>query len=89
MASPLEQFKCQPDGMPIVLMKDAQTVGGYPKIAHVISPDLNQLAQLTPGDSIRFKRVEIHEAHELLSEHVKRLDHLKEQIKEKDFTHVS
>jgi biotin-dependent carboxylase-like uncharacterized protein len=77
------------DGMPIVLMRDAQTVGGYPKIAHAISPDLNQLAQLTPGDSIKFKRVEIHEAHELLSEHVKRLEHLKEEIREKKFTRVS
>jgi len=71
------------DRMPIVLMKDAQTTGGYPKIAHVVSPDLDRVAQLRPGDSLRFGRIEIHEAHELVSQLVKQLDHLKEHIKER------
>lgn len=71
------------DRMPIVLMKDAQTTGGYPKIAHVISPDLNQVAQLKPGDSLRFERIEIHEAHELVCQLVKRLDRLKEHVRER------
>ena len=72
------------DRMPIVLMRDAGTTGGYPKIAHVISPDLDQVSQLTPGDSIRFKRIEIREAHEIVDQAMKHLDRLKGSIKEAD-----
>lgn len=42
-----------PDGHPIVLLADAQTHGGYPRIAHVIRADLPRLAQLRPGDTMR------------------------------------
>ncbi|MHB1421745.1 MAG: 5-oxoprolinase subunit C family protein [Gemmataceae bacterium] len=45
------------DGQCIVLGVDGQTIGGYPKIAHVISADLDKLAQLRPGESIRFEGV--------------------------------
>jgi antagonist of KipI len=44
-----------PDGRPIVLMADAQTVGGYPRLGHVIAADLPRLAQLCPGDTVRFE----------------------------------
>lgn len=54
-----------PDGQPIVLMADAQTIGGYPQIAHVISADLPLVAQLRPGDSVQFRAIELDEAHEL------------------------
>jgi biotin-dependent carboxylase-like uncharacterized protein len=43
-----------PDGQPIVLLADAQTVGGYPRIGHVASADLARLAQCRPGDSLGF-----------------------------------
>lgn len=43
-----------PDGQPIVLLADAQTHGGYPCIGHVIRADLPRLAQLRPGDTLRF-----------------------------------
>ena len=42
-----------PDGMPIVLMADGPTVGGYPKIAVVITADLPILVQGQPGESLR------------------------------------
>lgn len=45
------------DGLPVVLGVDGQTIGGYPKIAHVIRADLDRLAQLRPGDRVRFVRV--------------------------------
>jgi biotin-dependent carboxylase-like uncharacterized protein len=45
------------DGQCIVLGVDGQTIGGYPKIAQVISADLDKLAQLRPGESLRFQRV--------------------------------
>ena len=44
-------------GQPIVLLADSQTVGGYPKIAHVISADLPRLAHLPPGTCVQFQRV--------------------------------
>lgn len=54
-----------PDGRPIVLMADAQTLGGYPKIAHAITVDLPLLAQLRPGDTVHFSEVTLEEAHRL------------------------
>ena len=57
-----------PGGDPILLLGDCQTVGGYPKIAHVISVDLAMAAQLMPGDTIRFVEVSLEEALELLRE---------------------
>jgi len=42
------------DGQPIVLLADAQTHGGYPRIAHVIACDRPRLAQLRPGESVHF-----------------------------------
>ncbi|WDF49110.1 biotin-dependent carboxyltransferase family protein [Paenibacillus sp. KACC 21273] len=53
------------DGQPIVLMADRQTLGGYPKIAHVITVDLPVLAQLAPGASIRFDRITLAQAQSL------------------------
>lgn len=52
-----------PDGgAPIVLMPDGPTVGGYPKIAVVVSADLGRLAQLRPGDRPDFQLVTLAEA---------------------------
>jgi 5-oxoprolinase (ATP-hydrolysing) subunit C len=45
------------DGRPIVLMRDRQTTGGYPKIATVITADLPRFAQLSPGAEARFRLV--------------------------------
>lgn len=44
-----------PDGQPIVLLADAQTHGGYPRVGHVIRADWPRLAQLRPGDRLRFQ----------------------------------
>jgi antagonist of KipI len=54
-----------PEGQPIILMADRQTTGGYPKIADVISVDLPLLAQVKPGESVRFVPVGLEEAQEL------------------------
>ncbi len=43
------------DGLPIILMADAQTHGGYPVIGHVIRADWPRLAQLRPGDALYFQ----------------------------------
>ncbi|HKP38412.1 MAG TPA: hypothetical protein VJT71_16250, partial [Pyrinomonadaceae bacterium] len=55
-----------PSGKPIILLGDCQTIGGYPKIAHVITVDLPVASQLGPGDQVRFREVTIAEAHRLL-----------------------
>lgn len=47
-----------PDGQPIVLLADAQTVGGYPRLGHVIAADLPRLAQRRAGDTLRFVAVD-------------------------------
>lgn len=44
-----------PDGEPIVLLAEAQTIGGYPRIGHVIGADMPRLAQLRAGDAVRFE----------------------------------
>jgi antagonist of KipI len=54
-----------PDGQPIVLLADRQTVGGYPKIAIVASVDLPLLAQLRAGDTVTFAEIPVAEAQEL------------------------
>lgn len=54
-----------PDGQPIVLMADRQTIGGYPQIGTVVSVDLPKLAQLRPGEEVRFERVTVAEARAL------------------------
>ncbi|MGZ4965568.1 MAG: 5-oxoprolinase subunit C family protein [Chthoniobacterales bacterium] len=53
-------------GQPILLLGDCQTIGGYPKIAHVITVDLPAAAQLRPGDEVRFAEVSLGEAQRLL-----------------------
>jgi biotin-dependent carboxylase-like uncharacterized protein len=50
------------DGRPIVLGRDCQTTGGYPKIATVISADLDRLLQIPPGAPVRFAVVSRPEA---------------------------
>lgn len=51
-----------PDGQPIVLLADAQTVGGYALLGHVIAADLPRLAQAGPGTTLAFAPVDIDEA---------------------------
>jgi antagonist of KipI len=57
-----------PSGNPILLLGDCQTIGGYPKIAHVISVDLGVAAQFRAGDHVHFSEVSLADAHRLLLE---------------------
>jgi antagonist of KipI len=60
-----------PNGQPILLLGDCQTIGGYPKIAHVITVDLPIAAQLSHGATVRFQEVSLPEAQSLLREREK------------------
>lgn len=51
-----------PNGHPIVLMADRQSLGGYPKIANVVSVDLTLMAQARPRTRVRFVEVGLPEA---------------------------
>ncbi len=46
-----------PSGQPIVMTADHPTTGGYPRIGNVVEEDLSILAQLKPGDAVRFCEV--------------------------------
>lgn len=63
------------DCQPIVLFVE-QTVGGYTKIATVISSDLSRLAQALPGDTVRFESVGLETAHGIYREEAARLDRI-------------
>jgi len=51
-----------PGGQAIVLMAEAPTTGGYPRIAQVAEVDRSRLAQRKPGDRLRFVEISLAEA---------------------------
>jgi biotin-dependent carboxylase-like uncharacterized protein len=51
-----------PDGLPILLMADRQTVGGYPAVGYLARADVPKAAQLWPGDRVRFVPISVDEA---------------------------
>ena len=53
------------NGLPIALMADHQTTGGYPKIAEIAAADVPRLAQLAPGGTVQFARCTLAQAREL------------------------
>ena len=70
------------DGQPIVLLTDHPTIGGYPKIANVISADYDLLIQKTPGEKISFKCVVLHEAEKIYKEYLTNISKIIKDIKE-------
>ena len=65
-----------PSGLPIISSVDGQTIGGYPRIAVVISADLAKLAQLAPGDSVMFVKVSQEQALTILKNKQQQLSQL-------------
>ncbi len=57
-----------PGGRPIVLLADAQTTGGYPRIAQVVAVDIPRLAQMPAGQVVRFQKITLDEAERLYFE---------------------
>lgn len=72
-------------GMPIIMMADRQTTGGYAKIGTVISPDLAILAQLKPGDKVRLKQVSITTSHEIYHQYKDKIENIQRYIKDNSF----
>ena len=67
-------------GQPIVLLADHQTTGGYPRMAQAITADFSALAQLRPGQVIRFAEVSLAEAQALYLAQERRLQQLKRAV---------
>ncbi|MFD1851412.1 biotin-dependent carboxyltransferase family protein [Oceanobacillus bengalensis] len=68
------------DGNPIILLADRQTTGGYPKIGQVATVDFSKLAQMKPGDKLRFKKITHEEAQVLYLEQEESIQQLRQGI---------
>ena len=66
MGLPLGAIQVPPDGGPIVMLADRPVTGGYPVPAVVIGADVGRVAQLRPGDEVRFASVALEEARSAL-----------------------
>jgi urea carboxylase len=68
------------DGLPIVLMAERHSAGGYLKIAHVISVDLPLMAQLAPQQQLRFECIELAAAQTLFLQRERQLTQLRDTL---------
>lgn len=77
---PMGAIQVPGSGLPIVLLADRQTTGGYPKIATAVTVDIPRLGQAKPGDKLRLKSVTISEARVLLQEYEDMLSTIKDLL---------
>lgn len=69
-----------PDGQPIVLLCDRQTIGGYPKLGAVLSVDLPLLAQLPAGGKVSFVPISVDKAREVRLQATKQFEQLEPEV---------
>jgi antagonist of KipI len=69
-----------PEGSLLLLLADAQTTGGYPRIAQVAAVDLPLIAQLRPADKMKFTEISFRGAEKLFLESEKNLEYIRESI---------
>jgi len=62
-STPLGAVQVPGQGTPVLLLRERGTTGGYTKIACIITPDIDVIGQTPPGADIRFRAVELTEAH--------------------------
>jgi allophanate hydrolase subunit 2 len=67
-------------GLPVVLMRDAGTNGGYPKLGAIIDADLDRLAQTRPGQSVQFTAIDVEDAHVLRRQYLARIHGLQKEL---------
>ena len=63
---------------PIILLRQRQTVGGYPRVFNVIDPDVDLLAQYRPDQTLQFRPIDFNEAQAIKAQYNRDLDRLKE-----------
>ncbi|MGQ9506230.1 MAG: biotin-dependent carboxyltransferase family protein [Candidatus Bathycorpusculaceae bacterium] len=73
------------NGKPILIMRDAQTTGGYPKIAVAITPDISLLGQAKPNDTIEFSKITMQLAHEKTLAYYKMLNNINNILVKKPY----
>ena len=78
---PLGAVQVPGDGLPIILLADRQTTGGYTKIATVISVDIPKLAQAKPGDKVRFHQIREDEAISELRQYEKQIEDIRHSLR--------
>ena len=76
----LGAIQIPPDGQPIVLLNDCQTIGGYPKIGSVLSCDLAHLAQCNPGARVRFEPIPVGAAQKILRQIKARMESIQLKV---------
>ncbi|MNN29305.1 KipI antagonist [compost metagenome] len=69
---PLGAVQVPPDGQPIVLLNDRQTIGGYPRLGALTPLALARLAQCLPGAQVRLRPVVQEVAHREYVEYLRR-----------------
>ena len=62
--------QCPQDGAPFLLLSDAQTLGGYPRIAQIIEADLHLAGQIRPGDRIWFRETTPEAARQIAAQRI-------------------
>jgi len=77
---PLGAVQVPGDGLPIILLVDRQTTGGYTKVATVISVDIPKLAQAKPDDKVRFQQINQDEAQIALQEYEQQIQTIRHQL---------
>jgi biotin-dependent carboxylase-like uncharacterized protein len=78
---PLGAVQVPGDGLPIILLADRQTTGGYTKIATVISVDIPKIAQAKPGDRVKFQRVTERQAVNLIRKYEQKMAAIKSDLR--------
>jgi biotin-dependent carboxylase uncharacterized domain len=73
----LGTIQVPPDGNPIILLADRQTIGGYPKIAQIAAVDISKVVQTKPGDKISFEEISLEEAERLYIEREKYIQNIR------------
>lgn len=68
------------NGLPIVLLKDRPTTGGYPKIGNVIKVDISNLSQKRFKEKIKFERVSLEDAQKILKDMEEKIEKFKENL---------
>ena len=77
---PLGAVQVPGDGLPIILLVDRQTTGGYTKIATVICVDIPGIAQAKPGDKIKFQKIDEEQAVTLLKKYEQQIETIKSRL---------
>ncbi|MFT8319050.1 MAG: biotin-dependent carboxyltransferase family protein [Sporolactobacillus sp.] len=72
-----------PSGLPIILMADHQSTGGYPRIAQVAAVDLPLLGQLSPGSRLHFRKITVADAERLFLSAARKMDSLQKRVARK------